>query len=372
MPFNGSGVLVRTYDWTDDRDGGVKINADRMDTETDDLFSAVNAILGGTQDFIGTIKGTDGTAGAPAFSFTDDTDTGLFRSGTDTLDLSTGGTARITINTADVTSTLPIHAPDGSAAAPALSFSDETDNGLYRAGADSIGFSVGGTLRTTYGTTGTTYTLPALQAAGTAANPSYTFSADDDSGMYRIGANNLGFAVNGTLEASVEAGYLKANNGFKIGATAVTSSAAELNYNDLSGSLGTTEASKVWTTDANGNTVHSEELQATCYLAKSVSLSGTTPTVDCDEGNAFSLSTTGNTTFTFSYAGVDLTTDDVYGFVLKVTAGGTHTITWPASVDWSGASAPAAPGSGETDLYQFVTYDGGTTWYGALLVDAAA
>lgn len=151
----------------------------------------------------------------------------------------------------------------------------------------------------------------------------------------------------------------------------VTATTTELNYNDIT-TLGTSEASKVVTTDANGNVKLTEELQTTCYLETVVALSGTTPTVDCDEGNSFTLTTSGNTTFTFSYAGVNLTTDDAYGFVLKVTAGGTHTLTWPAEVDWAGATAPDAPASGETDLYVFYTVDGGTTWYGALAIDAAA
>lgn len=156
-----------------------------------------------------------------------------------------------------------------------------------------------------------------------------------------------------------------------IGGTAVTSTAAELNYNDIS-TLGTSQSSKVVTADANGNVKLTEELQTTCYLETVVALSGTSPTVDCDEGNSFTLSTSGNTTFTFSYAGVNLTTNDAYGFTLKITAGGTHTLTWPGSVDWAGGTAPDAPASGETDVYVFYTVDGGTNWYGALAIDAAA
>jgi len=98
-----------------------------------------------------------------------------------------------------------------------------------------------------------------------------------------------------------------------------------------------------------------------------VALSGTTPSVDCSAGNVFALSTTGNTTFTFSNPP---TSGTGYGFILKLTAGGTHTISWPASVDWAGATAPDAPASGETDVLGFLTYDGGTTWYGFLAGDA--
>jgi hypothetical protein len=143
----------------------------------------------------------------------------------------------------------------------------------------------------------------------------------------------------------------------------VTATAAELNYNDTT-TLGTSEASKVVTADTNGNVILSEEVQATAYVETLVALSGTTPTVDCDEGNSFTLTTSGNTTFTFDYSGVDLTTNDSYGFVLKVVAGGTHTLTWPASVNWAGGTAPDAPASGETDVFVFYTVDGGTNWYG--------
>jgi len=151
----------------------------------------------------------------------------------------------------------------------------------------------------------------------------------------------------------------------------LTATTAELNYNDIT-TLGTSEASKAVTADANGNVILSEEVQATSYIETLVSLSGTTPTVDCDEGNSFTLTTSGNTTFTFDYSGVNLTTNDSYGFTLKVTAGGTHTLTWPASVDWPGGTAPDAPASGETDVFVFYTVDGGTNWYGFQAGDALA
>jgi len=147
----------------------------------------------------------------------------------------------------------------------------------------------------------------------------------------------------------------------------VTATTAEINYLDIT-TLGTSEASKAVTADANGDVTLAAELKATSYNESYVSLSGTTPSVDCEAGNVFALSTTGNTTFTFSNPPASGT---AYGFMLKLTAGGTHTITYPASVDWAGATAPDAPASGETDVLVFTTVDGGTTWYGALAIDAA-
>ena len=96
-------------------------------------------------------------------------------------------------------------------------------------------------------------------------------------------------------------------------------------------------------------------------------LSGTSVTVNCDTAQAFSLTMTGNTTFTFNSVSSAWAT----GFVLELTGNG-GTVTWPTSVDWAGGTAPDAPASGETDIYAFWTRDGGTTWYGVLSVDAAA
>jgi len=148
----------------------------------------------------------------------------------------------------------------------------------------------------------------------------------------------------------------------------VTATTAELNYNDIT-TLGTSQASKTVTADANGDVTLSEELKAKSYNETYVSLSAASSvTIDCETGNVFALTTGQNTTFVFSNPPASGT---AYGFTLKLTAGGGHTITYPGSVDFAGGTAPDAPASGETDVLVFVTVDGGTNWYGALAIDAA-
>jgi len=105
-------------------------------------------------------------------------------------------------------------------------------------------------------------------------------------------------------------------------------------------------------------------------FAANSALSGTTPTITADTHSSFSLTTSGNTTFTFSVGSIS--TGYLIGFVLKLTSGGSHTITYPNTVDFAGGAAPDAPASGETDILVFTSIDGGTNWYGARAIDAAA
>ena len=52
-----------------------------------------------------------------------------------------------------------------------------------------------------------------------------------------------------------------------------------------------------------------------------------------------------------------------FGFTLITVNAGAYSITWPASVDWVGGSAPILTSSG-TDVLVFYTDNGGTKYYG--------
>ena len=64
------------------------------------------------------------------------------------------------------------------------------------------------------------------------------------------------------------------------------------------------------------------------------------------------------------------TNDAIYQYSTSSSA--LATITYPASVIWSGGTTPTAPANGETDVYSFYTDDGGTTYYGLVSGDALA
>ena len=86
--------------------------------------------------------------------------------------------------------------------------------------------------------------------------------------------------------------------------------------------------------------------------------------VDCSAGNYFTKTITGATTFTFS----NVPTGVVYTFSMEVTLNGSNAITWPASVKWPLDTAPTISDA-KTQLFTFITDDGGTRWRGNSAVD---
>jgi hypothetical protein len=77
-------------------------------------------------------------------------------------------------------------------------------------------------------------------------------------------------------------------------------------------------------------------------------------TINWNDGNVQEKVLGDNTTFTFSNGNAGAT----YILVVKQSAGGSNTITWPGSVTWAGASTPTMTSTANRyDVYTFI-YDG--------------
>ena len=162
--------------------------------------------VGGTQTASVTANGLEvdsgalitqaGAVGAPAIQPTGDTNTGIYFSAADTVDVSAGGSNILSIGTASVTAAQPILAADGAVGGPGYGFSSDVDTGIFLnavanpvvavAGSPLMSFTAAGAENAgVYTTTGN----------GTAAAPVYSFSTDLNLGMYRQAADHLGLAA---------------------------------------------------------------------------------------------------------------------------------------------------------------------------------
>ena len=170
------------------------------------------------------------------------------------------------------------------------------------------------------------------------------------------------------------------DGGLKLAGTLVTSSAAEINkldgYTGTTAELntldvttqGTAEASKVVTSDGSlvtnfaDGVVQRPELKDYAETKTALSAAASVA-IDITNGNVFTITPDQNTTFTFTNPSAS---GKSCAFTLIWTQDSSdRTISWPASVDWAGGSAPdVTSGSGKRDVYTFFTMDAGTIWYG--------
>ncbi len=119
------------------------------------------------------------------------------------------------IDNVDITS---IDLAAGTAAAPSLSFSATTD-GLYSISAGSLGISTAGVLRATVAAGGITSTVKVILPDGTSAAPSLTFTTGSTTGLYQSAAAFIDFAISGAPAA-----FLTRSGGTSIMSLATTGS----------------------------------------------------------------------------------------------------------------------------------------------------
>lgn len=100
------------------------------------------------------------------------------------------------------------------------------------------------------------------------------------------------------------------------------------------------------------------------YCGNTEAMGGGTA-IDCSLGNYFTKTVSGAVTFSFS----NVPASRAYSLTMEIdyTSG---SITWPASVNWPGGTAPTLT-TGNTQIIVLATSDGGTTWRGNALADFA-
>ena len=139
-----------------------------------------------------------------------------------------------------------------------------------------------------------------------------------------------------------------AGSSFKVSTTKLLALAMSDLSDDLTPTLGGT---------LDGNAKSIENLGAVEEQVNTVATTGATETLDTSTYGVHDCTMDQACTFTFSNPAPS---GDCSSFVLILR--GAFTPTLPASIDWSGGSAPTYT---TPSVYTFVTVDAGTTWLGA-------
>lgn len=131
-----------------------------------------------------TINGTGSVA------FTADNSVGITANGVSPVEVNSAGLSMIQGQL--------IVSPAG-ASAPGLSFTNDTNTGIYSPSADQIGFTTQGTLRLSIGTSTITSVGMVFNGGnGLPANPVYSFTSDPDTGLYLNGVGDVRIVASGS------------------------------------------------------------------------------------------------------------------------------------------------------------------------------
>jgi hypothetical protein len=137
-----------------------------------------------------------GSAGSPSLTFTGDTNTGIYSPGADQVSVATGGTERLRIDAAGQIEANGL----GSAAAPAYSWIGDLNTGIYSPGADQVAISTNGSQRLLIDSTGQ------IEAAGlgSASAPAWSYVGDPNTGIFSPTADTLAITTGGSERLRVD------------------------------------------------------------------------------------------------------------------------------------------------------------------------
>ena len=231
---------------------------DKAVTKTADEFNDMaqrsgGNVFTGNQQFNTQARFSDGTELLPSIAFTQDLDMGLYRIGAAQLGIATAGVERLRITASQARFNPPLLASDGIVTAPAYSFTSETNMGMFRNQAGVLGFGVGNeeVFRMALSNVRTgPNTVIRTGGDGSAATPAFGFQLQTNMGMFRGGSSLLRFATGGVTRLSLTTSISEFTNGLVSVAKAGATSVAGFHIRDAS-------AVPRWQfqilTDANGN-----------------------------------------------------------------------------------------------------------------------
>ncbi len=192
---------------------------------------------------------------------------------------------------------------------------------------------------------------------------------DADGDDVKIKNGIAGHTVNLTLGASsgdftIDApNHIRLDNGANDEIQLLHNGTEYGSFSDSSGSL------IIKPSDGTGDNVRvRSELAADNIFTEVVNLSTLTGTKSIDwRAGHMHIGTSITSNFTIGFSNIPSLGFAQVMFMYTTGSSGGVSITWPASVKWPGGTKPQTPRGGSVNqLYQFITYDGGTNVYGFL------
>jgi hypothetical protein len=173
---------------------------------------------------------SDGSAAAPSYGFSSDTDTGVYLAAAGDMRFASGGSAKLAVATnVSLEGGALLFINDGTVGSPAILFNNDSNTGIYRAGADDFRLVTGGSAKLAIGTNVSLESGAVLFINdGSVGTPGLLFNSDSNTGIYRVGADSMGFSTSGTNRMQIGTALIQALLPVRIEAAASNGAASTL------------------------------------------------------------------------------------------------------------------------------------------------
>lgn len=172
-----------------------------------------------------TVLTADGTLPLPGIAFSSDTDTGFYHPSANQMNAAAGGVAVMEFGSLFVNADVPLRAADGLVGTPSISFWNDTNTGIYRVGTDSfslVGNGASQLLIDGSSSVGVRSAVAHSFVAGSAATPSINFSSSSfNTGFFNDTASQIAISLGGTKQGAIATGSFTITYvGFTVNPTA--------------------------------------------------------------------------------------------------------------------------------------------------------
>ena len=294
-----------------------------------------------------------------------------------------GNTANINFNN---TATVQVASSANGTLQSNIAFTVITTGADFASGANSSAQTTFGTINTNIGTAYSQANAAYTKANNAAvyANGTIVISNTANINFNNTATVQVASSANGTLQSNIAFTVITTGADFASGANSSAQTTFTTINSQVSGvytlantalvrSGGTMTGNINMTPGATGYIIQPQMLSYREYQNNLGIVSSGTLAIDCATSNYFQVTLGANIT-SVTFSNIPGSTQ-VYSFNLIVVqnATGTWTITWPASVKWSGGQIPpATTAANAVDVWSFMTYNGGTSWIGSLAVKNAS
>ncbi len=148
------------------------------------------------------IQFSPGTVSQPTITFSGDTNTGIYHPGSNNVAVTLGGTQTVNITLPQSQFINQVAASSGTNTTPSYAYISDGTSGMYQPSVGQVGFAAGGTTSAVLTVSYAQFFDPVFGVVGSSGSPSFSFSGDASTGIFHPATSSVGVTCAGSVVAT--------------------------------------------------------------------------------------------------------------------------------------------------------------------------